>query len=179
VSGYEGRDPVEDFKLINSELHKFSPMLAKRPQIAVANKSDIATEEQIKKFKKFCDSIDVPFFAISAATKSGVDNLVKNVYAELQKLPPTATFEPENPIKSKEETLKNDFKIIKTEDGVYEITADWLAAIIDNANLDDYSSLQYFQRRLQNSGIVNELENMGVKNGDTIRIGDYEFDYVR
>ena len=177
VSGSEGRDPIEDFKLINKELVNFSLELSQRPQIAIANKADIATQEQIDTFKAFCHEQGIQLFVISAATRQGLDNLVQTVYNELQKLPPVTIYEPEF-VEKVEVADGNKFEIHRADDAAFEIDAPWLLDIIYTSDIDDYSSLQYFQRRLQASGIIDKLKEMGVKEGDTIRIDDFEFDYV-
>ena len=177
VSGCEGRNPIDDFKLINSELVNFSEELSKRPQIAVANKCDIATEEQIEEFRAFCEEQGIQLFVISAATRQGIDELPGFVYSELQKLPPVVIYEPEY-VKPEIEEDGNAFEIFRTDDGAFNIEAEWLVRILNGTNVEDYESLQYFQRRLRDSGIIDRLEEMGVKDGDTIRIEDFEFDYV-
>jgi len=177
VSGSEYRDPIEDFKLINRELVNFSEELSKRPQIAVANKTDIATEEDIQRFRDFCEEEGIPLFVISAATRQGLDGLVQTVYNELQKLPPITVYEPEYIVP--ETTIDgNSFSIFRTDDGAFNIDANWLVDMLNTTDIDDYSSLQYFQRRLRDSGIIAKLEEMGVKEGDTIRIEDFEFEFV-
>ena len=177
VSGCEGRNPIDDFKLINSELVNFSEELSKRPQIAIANKCDIATEEQIEEFRTFCKEEGIQLFEISAATRQGIDQLPGAIFAELQKLPPVIIYEPEF-VKAEIEEDGNAFEIFRTDDGAFNIEAEWLVRILNGTNVDDYESLQYFQRRLRDSGIIDRLEEMGVKDGDTIRIEDFEFDYV-
>lgn len=177
VSGSEGRDPIEDFKLINKELVNFSLELSQRPQIVIANKADIATQEQIDTFKAFCHEQGIQLFVISAATRQGLDNLVQTVYNELQKLPPVTIYEPEF-VEKVEVADGNKFEIHRADDAAFEIDAPWLLDILYTSDIDDYSSLQYFQRRLQASGIIDKLKEMGVKEGDTIRIDDFEFDYV-
>ena len=177
VSGCEGRNPIDDFNLINTELVSFSEELAKRPQIAIANKADIATEEQIEEFRAFCEKKGIQLFVISAATRQGIDELPGVVYSELQKLPPVVIYEPEY-VKPEIEEDGNAFEIFRTDDGAFNIEAEWLVRILNGTNVEDYESLQYFQRRLRDSGIIDRLEEMGVKDGDTIRIEDFEFDYV-
>ncbi len=177
VSGSEYRDPIEDFKLINRELVNFSEELSKRPQIAVANKTDIATEEDIQRFRDFCETEGIQLFVISAATRQGLDGLVQTVYNELQKLPPVTIYEPEYIMP--ETTIDgNSFSVFRTDDGAFNIDATWLVDLLNTTDIDDYSSLQYFQRRLRDSGIIAKLEEMGVKEGDTIRIEDFEFEFV-
>ena len=178
VSGSEGRDPIEDFELINTELVRFSEELSKRPQMAVANKTDIADEQQIERFTRYCEERDIPVFAVSRATRRGLDEMVRKVYERLQTLPPVIVYEPEY-IPEEKPADTSSFEIFRTDDGAFNIDAPWLVDILATSNLDDYSTLQYFQRRLQDSGIIDELERRGVKEGDTIRIEDLEFDYVK
>lgn len=90
VSGSEYRDPKEDFKTINRELANFSEELSKRDQIVVANKSDIATEEQIEDFRQFVEEQGYPFFCISAATRKGIEPLVYAISQKLDELPPSS-----------------------------------------------------------------------------------------
>ncbi len=177
ISGSEGRNPIDDFNLINTELVSFSEELAKRPQIVIANKADIATEEQIEEFKAFCDEKGIQLFVISAATRQGLTGLPGVVYNELQKLPPVIKYEPEY-VKPEIVEDGNVFNIFRSDDGAFNIEAEWLVRILNGCDIDDYESLQYFQRRLRDSGIIDKLEEMGVKEGDTIRIEDFEFDYV-
>ena len=178
VSGSEMRDPIQDFETINNELEKFSAELAKRPQIAVANKTDIASEEDIKRFSDYCEERGIQLLIVSRATRSGLETLKRTVYSELQKLPPVTVYEPEY-VPETRETDGNAFTLFRTDDGAFNIDAPWLVDILATSDLDDYSSLQYFQRRLQDSGIIDELVKRGVKEGDTIRIEDFEFDYVK
>ena len=180
VSGIEGRDPIEDFKAINRELANFSEELAEAPQIVAANKSDMADAEQIKRFKEYVESAGLPFYEISAATTMGTKELVYGVWEQLEKLPPVKQFEAQ-PLTQQELDDKllsrKDFKIT-TEDGIYFVEADWLWDILRSVNMDDYSSLQYFQRVLRTSGIIDKLLEMGINEGDTVSIFDFEFEFV-
>lgn len=177
VSSIEGRDPCEDFDTINSELRKFSAELADRPQIAAANKADIASEEQIKAFKEFIECKGFPFYTISAASHQGVEELVLAISAELSKLPPVKIYEPEQRLPDELDVDRSGFTI-RVEDGVYIVDAPWLARSLLHVNMDDYESLQYFQRLLHSSGIIDKLREMGVHEGDTVSIFDFEFDYI-
>ena len=180
VSGIEGRDPCEDFDVINAELAKFNEELAERPQIVAANKSDMATEEQIEKFRKYIEDKNIPFFCISAATTQGTSELVKKISEVLDTLPPIREFEAE-PIPQEEldEMLGVDKKFeITVEDDVYFVDAPWIQPIMRTVDPDDYSSLQYFQRVLINSGIIAKLEEMGIQEGDTVSLEGFEFDFV-
>ena len=180
VSGIEGRDPCEDFEVINAELAKFNEELAERPQIVAANKSDMATEEQIDKFRNYIESKNIPFFCISAATTQGTAELINKVSEVLDTLPPIREFEAE-PIPQAEldEMLGVDKKFeITVEDDIYYVDAPWIQPIMRTVDPDDYSSLQYFQRVLINSGIIAKLEEMGIQEGDTVSLEGFEFDFV-
>lgn len=180
VSGIEGRDPCEDFDVINAELAKFNEELAERPQIVAANKSDMASEEQIEKFRKYIEDKNIPFFCISAATTQGTFELIKKVSEVLDTLPPIKEFEAE-PIPQEEldEMLGVDKKFeVTVEDGIYFVDAPWIQPIMRTVDPDDYSSLQYFQRVLINSGIIAKLEEMGIQEGDTVSLEGFEFDFI-
>ena len=181
VSGIEGRDPRDDFEKINLELANFSEELAERPQIVAANKSDMATEEQIEQFRSFIEEKGLPFFTISAATTEGTDSLMDCVAQELSKLPPPKRFEVQ-PLTMAElqqiENEKHSFTVQKV-DGVYVVDAPFMAPILSTCNMEDYESLQYFQRVLRSSGIIDELEAQGIQEDDLVSIYDFEFNYVR
>jgi len=177
VSGSEGRDPIEDYKAINAELFKFNEELSRRPQIVAANKADIAEPEQVERFRAFMEAEGKTCFTISAATGQGVHELIDEVAAQLAKLPPVARYEAEPPVRE-EVTGKRDFTVT-VEDGVYVVDAPWLMPTLGNVDLDDYESLQYFQRVLRFSGIIDKLEEMGINEGDTVSILNIEFEFVK
>ena len=181
VSGSEGRDPIADFEAINKELAGFSQELADAPQVVAANKSDMATPEQIETFRKYIEDKGYRFYEISAATTQGTKELVFGIWEELGKLPPVKQFEAQ-PLTREELDAKllskKEFEVT-VEDGIYFVEADWLWDIIRVADMDDYSSLQYFQNVLRSTGIIDKLEEMGINEGDTVAIFDFEFEYVR
>ena len=177
VSGSEARDPKADFAQINEELVKFSPELAKRPQIVVGNKCDIATEEQVADFRAFIEGQGLTFVPISAATMQGVKVLPGLVYERLKDIPPIPVFQPEY-VKPQAVETGRSFTVTKLEDHTWNVDAPWLERILGGSNVDDYESLQYFQRQLGESGILDELVKQGVEENDTILIGDYQFDYI-
>lgn len=181
VSGSEGRDPIEDFKAINHELENFSMELAEAPQIVAANKSDMATPEQVERLRNYVEDQGLLFYEISAATTKGTKELMYGIWERLSVLPPVKQFEAQ-PLTQEEldDKLisKKDFRVT-VEDGVYFVEADWLLDILRTANMDDYSSLQYFQNVLRTSGIIDKLEEMGIEEGDTVSIFDFEFEYLR
>ncbi len=181
VSGIEGRDPAEDFEKINAELANFSEELSELPQIVAANKCDLATEEQIASFEEFLAAKSLKLYKISAATTQGTDALMDVVLAELDKLPPVKRYEPV-PLTLEEiaqlDEQKRSFTVRKVDD-VYIVDAEWLAPILATCNMEDYESLQYFQRVLRSSGIIDELERQGIQEDDLVSIFDFEFNYVR
>lgn len=180
VSGIEGRDPEEDFRIINQELAKFDEELAKRPQIVAANKSDMASEEQIDSFRRFIEEQGLSFFCISAATTQGTSELIKKIAEVLDTLPPIKEYEPEPIPQAELDDMAGAGKHfeISEEDGIYYVEAPWIQPIMRTIDPDDYSSLQYFQRVLINSGIIAELEKMGIQEGDTVNLEGFEFDFV-
>lgn len=177
IAALEDRDPIEDYKKINAELEKFSPELRARPQIVALNKADAAIEEMIDEFNDFAKEQGFETYLISAATGEGVQELMHAVERELAKLPPVLRYEAEEPVRE-EITAKQEFTVT-VEDGVYIVEAPWLSHALGFVDLDDYESLQYFQRVLRLSGIIDRLEEMGINEGDTVSILDIEFEYMR
>lgn len=180
VSSIEGRNPIEDFDIINDELSAYDMALEERPQLVVANKTDIIQDEDaynafIAEMKK--RGLEV--FEISAATGKGVNELMKRTYEEIQKLPPIITFEPQVDLEAERFVDKSGkgFEITK-EDGKYVITGSWIEAVGNSVTFDDNESLGYFQRALINRGVIEELINMGIEEGEIVSIGDLEFEFV-
>lgn len=178
VSGVEGRDPLEDFVTINRELRGFNEELASRPQIVAAGKCDVATPEQIESLRAFVEPQGYPFYPISAATGQGVKELVYSIAQTLQTLPPIKTYEPDYLPAEIGSENRRAFEVA-VDRGVYVVKAPWLEPIFSTVNMDDYESLQYFQRVLRSSGIIDRLEEMGIRERDTVRILGFEFDYLR
>ena len=179
VAGSEGRNPVEDFEAINAELLKFNPELAKCPQIVAGNKIDLATDEQLALFKKYIEDKGLPYFEICAPIQHGTKELINAAARLLDTLPPVKKYEAEEiPVSVLEAKSKKESFKVTVQDGVYIIEAEWLYRILCQTDLDDYESLQYFQRVLQSSGIIDELKNAGIHEGDLVSIYDLEFEYV-
>ena len=178
VSGSEGRDPKADFEQINHELAGFSAELADRPQIVLGNKCDIATPEQVEEFKSYIEAQGLTFLPISAATRQGVDGLPALVYNRLKDLPPVKIYEAEYKRPDKSAQPTRPFTVERTGDHEFTVDAPWLERILAGTNVEDYESLQYFQTQLGDSGILDELVAQGVEEEDTIKIGEYEFDYL-
>ncbi len=178
VAGSEGRDPIEDFKTINKELAVFNPELTKCPQIVAGNKVDLATDEQLARFRKFIEEQELEYYEIIAPICEGTQELINAVAAKLATLPPVRRFESEPvPMEVLERKKDSGFKIT-VRDGDYYVEAEWLLKILNKTDIDDYESLQYFQRVLESSGILASLAERGIKEGDTVIIYDLEFDYV-
>ena len=176
VSGTEGRDPAEDFATINAELAAWGSDLSGRPMLVAANKCDIAQPEDIDAFTRYITEQGLEVFEISAATNKGLRELINAVSAKLATLPPILEFEPE-PF-APPQVDPQAFKVMGGN-GFYEVDAPWLQPVLATVNMDDYESLQYFQRVLAQSGILAKLEEKGVQEGDTVRILGFEFDYIK
>lgn len=178
ISGSEGRDPIEDFEIINRELEKFNPELAKRPMLVAGNKCDLATDEQIENFKNYIEEKGYMFFPIMAAIRYDVDPLLNKIQEMLSKLPPIEVYEAEPvPVVAAENVGRHDVKIT-VHDGIYFVEGKWLLNVIKSVNFDDYESLNYFQKVLINSGVIDALREAGINEGDTVSIYDLEFDFV-
>jgi len=178
AAGSEGRDPVGDFEKINAELEKFNPELAKQPQIVAANKTDLATPEQLERLRAYIEEKGYAFHTICAPIAEGTKTLMQAVAAMLQALPPIKRYEAEEiPLALFERKQSTGFSV-RAEGGIFFVEAPWLLKILRRTDMDDYESLQYFQRVLQSSGIIDALLEQGVQAGDTVSIYDFEFDYM-
>ncbi len=178
VSGSEGRDPIEDYKAINHELKNYSETLSSRQQIVAANKIDAADPQSAERFCEYIRSIGLEVYKISAATGEGVKQLLDAVIKKLDTLPATVVFESEYVPQEIERPKPEQFSI-ECQDNVYYVEGGFLANILKSINFDDYESLQYFQRVLRTSGVIDQLEQMGINEGDTVVIYDLEFEYKR
>ena len=178
VAGSEGRDPKEDFEIINRELEKFNPELAQRPMLVAGNKCDLATDEQIEEFRQYVEGKGYSFFPIMAAIRYDVDPLLKKIQEMLQSLPPVRRFEAEPAPQVEVETMENTQVQITRHDNVFMVEGKWLLQLINSVNFDDYESLQYFQRVLIQTGVIDALREAGCEEGDTVSMYDLEFDFV-
>ena len=180
ISCFELRDPIEDIKMINRELERYSPELAQRPQIIIANKVDALDEElvDVKAFEAFIDENGWELLYVSAATGEGIKEMVHLVSERLRLLPPMKVYEGEY---EPEDAYKNGGKetVIRRENDTYYVEGEWLYNLMGQINFSDYESLNFFQRVLQRSGVFEALEEKGCKDGDTVSIYDFEFDYIK
>ncbi|MDR0883613.1 MAG: GTPase ObgE [Oscillospiraceae bacterium] len=175
AAGTEGRDPLEDFEKINAELAAFQPELARLPQIVALNKIDCATQEQLQRVQDYCTAQTLPFYEICAPIGMGTKELMQATAALLATLPPVKIYAPE-PLPLKEERA-GQFTVT-VEDGEYYVEAEWLARVLARVDMDDFESLQYFQRVLQTSGVMDELFAAGLQEGDTVCVAGLVFEYI-
>lgn len=178
VSGFEGRDPKEDFENINKELKKFNPELADKPQIVAGNKIDMAEPEQIDDFKNWIEAKGLEYHSICAPISEGTQELMNAAWNKLQTLPPIREYETEEiPVES---LVKKDssFKITQPEKGYFVVEAAWFPRVLKGVDTEDYESLQYMQRVLEKSGVFDALRERGIQEGDTVNVYDVEFEYI-
>ena len=179
ASGSEGRDPVEDFTIINRELREYEPALAERPQIVVANKCDIITDdgEALEKLRAHVETLGFPLLTMSAATHQGTAELIRLCAEKLSALPPIAPFEPDYVEPEPAPEGAEDVRIEHGEDGVWQLEGEWLKRVAATVNFSDYESRMFFDRCLRKAGIFDRLEELGIKDGETVCIYDLMFDF--
>ncbi|MBO7519157.1 MAG: GTPase ObgE [Clostridia bacterium] len=179
ISGSEGRDPFEDFRKINRELAVYSGELSGLSQIVVGNKCDLCDDSQINAAREYFKEKGYAFFPITAAINEGTRELINFVAAKLNELPPVKRYEAQPKPKEDFSAPKKRTFNIRVCDGVYIVeNAPWLLNIMNGIDPEDYESLQYFQRVLRTSGIIDALVSAGISEGDTVSVYDVEFDYM-
>ena len=179
VSGQEGRNPVEDFEAINKELKKYSEKLSERKQIIVANKIDVIDETQSKELKaveKLAKEKGLELFKISAATGQGVQELIDYVTETLKTLPKEELIEIEDKMVYTLEDEKDNWTI-KEENGVFIVSGKAVQRLMGRINIEDNESMYYLQKCLKNMGIEDKLREMGVCEGDTVILDDWELEW--
>ena len=181
VSGSEGRDPVADFDAINAELSQYSPDLAQRPQIVCANKSDILAPESdnLTRLRQHVEEKGYTLLEISAAAHQGTGELVKKIAEMLSVLPPVTVYEPEYVPKPPVIDSSAPLDIHRSDDGTWLVEGPWLQRLMANVNFADYESRMWFDKTLRESGLFQRLEEMGIQDGDTVSMYDFEFEYQR
>ena len=180
----EGRDPLNDILVINKELENYSPELIKRPQVIAANKTDVfyGTEEDtvITLLKEEFEPKGIPVFPISAVSGKGVKELLYYVRKELDQLDQEpVVFEQEYDLE--QETFKDEPYTVEYDEkeGMYVVEGPRIERMLGYTNLDSEKGFEFFQKFLRTSGIVDELEKLGIEEGDTVRMYDLQFDYLR
>ncbi|MGI6113547.1 MAG: GTPase ObgE [Mahellales bacterium] len=180
VSGIEGRDPIEDYESINKELKLYNETLAQRPQIIAANKMDLpGARESLHRFRDHLKD-RWPVIGISAAKREGIEQLTDEIVQALKSLPkPKDSVEGhgENIKEYIHQRAKQGFEIFM-DNGVYVVEGPATDKLLRSINFDDNYSLKYFQKRLKEMGIIDGLKEKGIQNGQTVRIGTMEFDYI-
>jgi GTP-binding protein len=179
ISGMEGRDPIEDFEKINEELKLYNEKLSQRPQIVVANKIDILQDEN--KFEEFATEIEkrgYKVFKMSAATRQGVDDVIEYVAKIIEETPDVELFTEDEILDISEQTNEpEELQIEVDENGVYIVTGKALRNILYSVNFEDMESIQYFQKSMESRGIFDRLREMGIEDGDTVKIYELEFEF--
>ena len=180
VSGCEDRDPVEDFEKINAELREYSADLAARPMIVAANKCDLIPEgsDNLERLRRYVTERGYEFYEISAATTQGTKPLMRTIANKLRELPPVTVYESEY-VKPLAEAGEASDLSIEHMDDLWIVSGKWLQQLIGDINFADYESRMYFDRQLRKSGLFERLEELGIEDGDTVSIYDFEFDYER
>ncbi len=182
MAGTEGRDPYEDFVQINQELKLYNQKLEDRPQVVAANKMDLPeAEENLIAFREKVGT-NLPIYSISAATKQGIKELLYGVADLLDKVPAVPIVEElqeeaEERVIYKAEKEPDKFHVRK-ENEIYIVEGAYIERLMRMTNLNSHDSIQRFARTMRNMGVDKALREKGAENGDTVRIGDFEFDFV-
>lgn len=176
ISGSEGRDPLDDFELINHEIYTYDEALKDLPMVVVANKMDMPNaEENLARFKaKYGDKYTI--IPMMTLIHEGVDKLLETLVGILETLPEPKPLE-YTPV-SLDKEVEETFEIEELEEDVFEVTGGLVEILSRKVNLDDYDSFRYFQRVLKDKGVIAELRKHGAKDGSTVIVGDIEFDFV-
>ena len=181
ASGIEGRNPIEDFDLINKEIEMYNPTLATRTQIVAANKRDLVYDVSI--YDSFCEEMEkrgYKVFKISAATNSGVSELMNYVASILDDIPVPVLFDEDNDEQVQIISYEDEAPFTcRVEDGVYIVEGRWLKRLLGSTNFEDSESLQYFQNALRKKGVIKALEKLGISEGDPVQMYEVEFDYIK
>ncbi len=178
IAEIDGRDAISDFNIINKELEMYNPELAKRPQIIAANKIDVLDQpEKLEGFRTEMEKRGYKIFEISAATNQGINDLIRYTYEQLKTLPEVVLFDSSEEVEI-DVTPEEPPYTVRRENEIYVIEGPWVNKILGSVNFNDRESLQYFQRVMKNMGVIEALEEKGVEEGDTVRIGEMEFDYI-
>lgn len=179
ISGIEGRDPISDFDKINDELKMYNEKLASRSQIVVANKADLLFDDNVyENFKKELNSRGYEVYKMSAATKSGVNEVIDRVESLLDEVEDIELVSEEEIYRPELDSEEEEGLIIQIdEDGTYVVKGKELRRIMYSVNFDDMESLQYFQKQLESKGVFDKLREIGCDDGDIVKIYELEFEF--
>lgn len=175
IAGSEGRDPVDDYNKINNELAKYSEKLAEIPQIVVAGKADLLYDTDI--ISKFEKSIGKKVYTISSVTREGLDELLKVMKEKVDELPPPKRIEKDEDFEL-EEKQDQKYTISRLDDGSFFVDGGLVDFLIQNVTISSDDSFAFFQKVLKDRGVISDLKKRGMKEGDTVIIGDIEFEWM-
>lgn len=176
ISGSEGRDPCDDFEVINNEIFGYDASLRNLPMIVAANKMDMpSAEENLKRFVAMYGA-KYKVFPLTTLIHEGVDGLVVAIAEILATLPPVQPLQFE-PVKLQKE-LSDDYSVEQLDDETFEVTGGLVEMLSRKVNLDDYDSFRYFQKVMRDRGVIAALRKAGAHDGSTVIVGDIEFEFV-
>ena len=177
VSGQEGRDPVQDYYTINQELAKYSEKLIKRKQILVATKIDSMQDEaNLKKIEELAKKEKIELFKISSVTGEGVEKLIDHVTEVLKTLPKEELVEIEDRVVYTLQDKDQEWEAYE-EDGIFYVKGRAADRLMGRVNIEDNESMYYLQKCLKNMGIEDKLKELGICEGDTVKISDWELEW--
>ena len=184
AAGSEGRDPVDDIHKINAELHAYNAEIASRPQVIAANKIDLIyddgeSENPVERLKKEFEPQGIKVFPISGVTGAGIKELLYYVSTEIEKLDVAPIiFEPE--YFPDEELINLDLPYtVEKEDDMYIVEGPKIEKMLGYTNLDSEKGFAFFQKFLKDTGILEQLEELGIEEGDTVKMYGLQFDYYK
>ncbi len=178
VSGSEGRDPIEDFDMINRELENYDARLIDRPQIVAASKVDQTEDEDLERFRlAMIERGHDKIFPISAPIHIGIDALLDELFSQLDQLPPTELAKPISLDRRVYQYEPDTFEVSRDEEG-FLVSGPWIEELVMSTNFDDAESLHFFQRQLRRRGVIEELEKAGVLEGDLVTMDTFQFEYI-
>ncbi len=180
ISGSESRDPKEDFDKINEELKAYSEVLSQRPQIVVANKADMMEDDsQFEEFKAYVNGKGYDrVHLISAGANIGVEAVMKDAAQLLSVTPaPPEMYGPEDMYIPEDKHFTYEINV--DEEGVYVVSGSFVERILDSTNINNPDHLRYFHKVLRNKGVIDDLIRHGIQDGDTVRMRDFQFEFMR
>ncbi len=181
VSGSEGRDPIDDFEKINAELSGYSPLLAKKPQLVAANKTDMADSEAFERLRAHVESKGIKCLPMCAPVREGVEEVLKQAYSLLlqaRESEPEDISVPYAAQQNEEDPDYREVEVKKLSSGVFLVTGKQLEKIFNSTNFNDMGSLRYLYKYIEGKGAIEKMLAMGLEEGDTIRVIDYDFEYI-
>src|SRR5690625_4927690 len=176
MASIEGRDPYDDYERTNKELAKYDEQVIQRPQVIVANKMDMpGAEENLKQFK---EQVEVPVYPISAVTKSGIEELLYATVDLLEDIPKQSFVERDEDVVVYEHEVEEPFTISRADDGAYIVSGDDVEKLFKMTDFNQSEAVQRFARQIRHMGIDDALRERGIRDGDIVRILDFEFEFI-